>query len=197
MPILTAHPGAASRAGRWHRPPHRFEGRTNSHRRFPASPPRMSVTTATYYDGSISARALHGRIDLDGEAEGPHARALNYVIVLVLMGIGSIKRQLTGETYQTSPTFNHQRRRSLDRPRQYGPGLLTVTSVGQRFAPVLDHPNYAPPLARTNSSSENKDGAIVLIFPLLDKVIVGTSDIPSKPRRRRCTRRRKSTISLR
>src|SRR5574342_80900 len=60
-------------------PPHRFEGRTASHKRFPQLHPDVRYT-ATYYDGSIlSPERYASELVLDAEAEGPHARALNYV----------------------------------------------------------------------------------------------------------------------
>jgi glycerol-3-phosphate dehydrogenase len=53
---------------------------------------------------------------------------------------------------------------------------------------VLDHPELRAAIGNNEFFFENKDGRIVLIFPLLDKVIVGTSDIPiENPDDARCT----------
>ena len=53
---------------------------------------------------------------------------------------------------------------------------------------MLDHPELHAAIGENEFFFENKDGRIVLIFPLLDKVIVGTSDIPiENPDEARCT----------
>jgi len=53
---------------------------------------------------------------------------------------------------------------------------------------ILNQPQLRRALGENESFFENKDGRIVLIFPLLDKVIVGTSDIPTDvPQQARCT----------
>ncbi len=43
---------------------------------------------------------------------------------------------------------------------------------------MLNHPELREAIGDNEFFFENKDGRIVLIFPLYDKVIVGTSDIP-------------------
>jgi glycerol-3-phosphate dehydrogenase len=53
---------------------------------------------------------------------------------------------------------------------------------------VLDHPGLRAAIGEDEFFFENKDGRIVLIFPLFDKVLVGTSDIPIEdPNQARCT----------
>jgi glycerol-3-phosphate dehydrogenase len=53
---------------------------------------------------------------------------------------------------------------------------------------VLDHPELRTAIGENEFFFENKDGRIVLIFPLLDKVMIGTSDIPiENPDEARCT----------
>ncbi|MEW6240722.1 MAG: FAD-dependent oxidoreductase, partial [Chloroflexota bacterium] len=53
---------------------------------------------------------------------------------------------------------------------------------------VLDHPELRAAIGENEFFFENKDGRIVLIFPLFDKVLVGTSDIPiENPDDVRCT----------
>ncbi len=42
---------------------------------------------------------------------------------------------------------------------------------------VLDHPELRKAIGDNEFFFENKDGRIVLIFPLFDRVLVGTSDI--------------------
>ena len=53
---------------------------------------------------------------------------------------------------------------------------------------VLDHQELRQAIGDHEFFFENKDGRIVLIFPLFDKVLVGTSDIPvENPDDVRCT----------
>ena len=171
-------------------PPHQFEGRAASHKKFPQLHPDIRYT-ATYYDGSILSPERYAiELILDAEAEGPHARALNYVSCI---GVDSnnvnLKDELTGETFQTSPTLIIN---------AAGPWIDRVNSdlgVGDRYIGgtkgshlVLDHPELRAAIGENEFFFENKDGRIVLIFPLLDKVIVGTSDIPiENPDEARCT----------
>ena len=43
---------------------------------------------------------------------------------------------------------------------------------------VLDHPELRQAIGENEFFFENKDGRIVLIFPLYDRVLIGTSDLP-------------------
>jgi len=171
-------------------PPHRFEGQAASHRRFPQLHPDVRYT-ATYYDGSIRSPERYAiELLLDAEAEGPHARALNYVSFLRAEGQTVILNdELTGETYQTSPTLIIN---------AAGPWIDRVNSdlgIADRYIGgtkgshlVLDHPKLHAAIGENEFFFENKDGRIVLIFPLLDKVMIGTSDIPiENPDEARCT----------
>jgi len=171
-------------------PPHRFEGRTNSHHRFPRLHPNVRYT-ATYYDGSIlSPERYTVELILDGEAEGPHARALNYVSLVGADGDRvKLRDELTGETYQTSPTL------IINAAGPWIDRVNTDLGIADRYIGgtkgshlVLDHPELRAAIGENEFFFENKDGRIVLIFPLLDKVIVGTSDIPiENPDEARCT----------
>ena len=161
-------------------PPHRFEGSAASHNRFPHLHPDARYT-ATYYDGSIrSPERYTVELILDAEAEGPHARALNYVS---LAGVDSknviLKDELTGETYQTSPTLLINAAGSwIDRVNTHL-GLADRYIGGTKGSHlVLDHPELREAIGENEFFFENKDGRIVLIFPLMDKAIIGTSDLP-------------------
>ncbi len=161
-------------------PPHRFEGQAASHKRFPQLHPEARYT-ATYYDGSIlSPERYTIELILDAEAEGHHARALNYVSLTGVDGENVIlKDELTGETYQTSPTL------LVNAAGPWIDRVNTDLGIADRYIGgtkgshlVLDHPELRAAIGENEFFFENKDGRIVLIFPLLDKVIVGTSDIP-------------------
>jgi len=87
-------------------PPHRFEGRTTSHQRFPILHPDVRYT-ATYYDGPIlSPERYTIELILDAKDEGPHARAINYVSFIgANEDMTTLRDELTGVTHQTSPTL--------------------------------------------------------------------------------------------
>ena len=171
-------------------PPHRVEGQAASHKRFPQLHPDIRYT-ATYYDGSILSPERYAiELLLDAEAEGPHARALNYVSFVSVEGDSVVLRdQLTSATYRTSPTLIIN---------AAGPWIDRVNAdlgIADRYIGgtkgshlVLDHPELRAAIGENEFFFENKDGRIVLIFPLLDKVIIGTSDIPIEdPDQARCT----------
>ena len=149
------------------------------------------ICTATYYDGSILCpERLTLELILDAENEGEHARAINYVSLAGVEGNTVIlKDELTGQTYQTCPTliinaagpWIDAANRSLDLPTHYIGG-----TKGSHL--VLDHPELRQAIGEHEFFFENKDGRIVLIFPLYDKVLVGTSDIAiENPDEARCT----------
>ncbi len=53
---------------------------------------------------------------------------------------------------------------------------------------MLDNPELREAIGDHEFFFENKDGRIVLIFPLFDKVMIGTSDLPIEdPDSARCT----------
>lgn len=171
-------------------PPHRFEGRAASHERFPQLHPDVRYT-ATYYDGSIlSPERYTVELVLDAESEGLHARALNYVSFTGVEGKNVIlKDELTGETYQTCPAL------IINAAGPWIDRVNTDLGLANRYIGgtkgshlVLDHPELRAAIGENEFFFENKDGRIVLVFPLLDKVIIGTSDIPiENPDEARCT----------
>ncbi len=171
-------------------PPHRFEGQAASHKRFPQLHPDIRYT-ATYYDGSIRSPERYAiELLLDAEAEGPHARALNYVSFSGVNGDKvSLQDELTGETFNIQPQL------IINAAGPWIDRVNTGLGIADRYIGgtkgshlVLDHPELHAAIGENEFFFENKDGRIVLIFPLLDKVIVGTSDIPiENPDEARCT----------
>ena len=171
-------------------PPHRFEGQAASHKRFPQLHPDVRYT-ATYYDGSIRSPERYAiELLLDAEAEGPHARALNYVSFSGVNGDKvSLRDELTGETFNIQPQL------IINAAGPWIDRVNTGLGIADRYIGgtkgshlVLDHPELHAAIGENEFFFENKDGRIVLIFPLLDKVIVGTSDIPiENPDEARCT----------
>jgi glycerol-3-phosphate dehydrogenase len=171
-------------------PPHKFEGRAASLAKYPKLHSDIKFT-ATYYDGQIlSPERYTVELVLDGEAEGSHARALNYVSFVGASGkTVKLKDELTGSTLEVSPRLIIN---------AAGPWIDKVNStfgVTNRYIGgtkgshlVLNHPELRDAIGNKEFFFENKDGRIVLIFPLYDKVIIGTSDIPTEdPDSVRCT----------
>jgi len=117
---------------------------------------------------------------LDGEAAEANARALNYVS---LVGLEGKTVTLRDETDQR--TFHLQPKLIINAA---GPWIdkanrslsLTTHYIGPTKGShlVLNNPELRQAIGDHEFFFENKDGRIVLIFPLFDKVMVGTSDIP-------------------
>jgi glycerol-3-phosphate dehydrogenase len=117
---------------------------------------------------------------LDAEAENPKAHALNYVSM-----IGGtedtiiIRDELTDDSYDVHPKLVIN---------AAGPWIDSITrkfDLSTHFIGgtkgshlVLDHPELRQAIGENEFFFENEDGRIVLIFPLYDRVLVGTSDIP-------------------
>lgn len=171
-------------------PPHRFVGRKKALQEFPGMNADVRFV-ATYYDGSIiSPERLTVELLLEGEAEGEHARAINYVSLLnVIDRSVELKDEMTGGVYKVSPKLiinaagpwidlaNQQ----MGIPSHYIGG-----TKGSHL--VLHHDDLHKAIGQHEIFFENKDGRIVLIFPLQDKVLIGTSDLPiDDPDQARCT----------
>ena len=171
-------------------PKHQFLNRANSLRRWKELNPEI-VTTATYYDGAIlNPERLALEALLDAEEANPSARALNYVS----MAGGSpesilLRDELTGETYEVRPKLLIN---------AAGPWIDLVNgklghstryiggTKGSHL--VLKNEALRQAIGEHEFFFENKDGRIVLIFPLYDRVLIGTSDLPVEdPEDVRCT----------
>lgn len=171
-------------------PPHVFDRREKALEKFRRLNPAIRYA-ATYYDGSIfSPERLTVEVLLDGEAEGPHARVLNYVRLAVVSGDRvTLQDEITQETFMVSPRLIVNAAGPwVDQTNQLL-GLHSHYIGGTKGSHlVLDHPELRQAIGRNEFFFENKDGRIVLIFPLGDKVIVGTSDLPvDDPDGVRCT----------
>jgi glycerol-3-phosphate dehydrogenase len=171
-------------------PPHRFAGQAAAHKRFPQLHPDVRYT-ATYYDGSIRSPERYAiELLLDAEAEGPHARALNYVSFIRAEG-----NMVVLQDELNLQTFNLQPKLIVNAAGPWIDRVNTDLGIADRYIGgtkgshlVLDHPELRAAIGENEFFFENKDGRIVLIFPLLDKVIVGTSDIPiENPDEAHCT----------
>jgi glycerol-3-phosphate dehydrogenase len=171
-------------------PKHVFENRIRSLEKYPSLNPEIAFT-ATYYDGLIlSPERLTLELLLDAEKEGDHARALNYVS---LAGVNqshvTLKDELTGATFDIQPKL------IINAAGPWIDGANHTLGLSTRYIGptkgshlVLDNPELRAAIGDHEFFFENKDGRIVLIFPLFDKVMIGTSDLPiGDPDSARCS----------
>jgi glycerol-3-phosphate dehydrogenase len=171
-------------------PRHVFEGRLRALKKFPHLNPGIRYA-ATYYDGIIlSPERLTIELLLDAENEGEHAQALNYVSLVSVNGdTVTLREDLSGLTFDVRPQLIIN---------ATGPWIdvtnqelgLSSHYVGPTKGShlVLDNPELRAAISDHEFFFENKDGRIVLIFPLFDKVMIGTSDLPIEdPDSARCT----------
>ncbi len=172
-------------------PRHRFYDRRDSLRRWPQLNPHI-LYTATYYDGAILSPERYAiELLLDAEAEGEHARALNYVSLIGGKG-GSVfvRDELSGQEYEVRPRLLINAAGAWIDFANRSLGLNTRFIGGTKGSHlVLDHPELRQAIGEYEFFFENDDGRIVLIFPFFDKVLIGTSDIPIEdPDQARCTK---------
>jgi glycerol-3-phosphate dehydrogenase len=170
-------------------PRHKFLGRTPSLSRWGKLNPQISYT-ATYYDGAIlQPERLGVELILDAEADHPGARALNYMSLTQGSGDKVVLRdELSGELYEVKPQLLINAAGPWIDFANKSLGLSTHFIGGTKGSHlVLDVPELRAEIGDHEFFFENKDGRIVLIFPLYDRVLVGTSDIPvDKPDEVRC-----------
>lgn len=171
-------------------PKHQFLSKKNSLTRWKYLNPDV-INTAIYYDGAIlQPERLGVEVLLDAEVENPNARALNYVSM-----VGGqedtilIRDELTDETYDVKPKLVINAAGPwidfTNRKLGLSSGYIGGTK-GSHL--VIRHEELRKTIGENEFFFENKDGRIVLIFPLYDHVIIGTSDIPiDNPDEARCT----------
>jgi glycerol-3-phosphate dehydrogenase len=171
-------------------PRHIFDGRTKALKKYPRLNPGIRYA-ATYFDGIIlSPERLTIELLLDAEKEGDHARSLNYVSLIGVNGDEvTLKDEVTGQTYGITPRLIINAAGPWIDVTNHNLGLLTHylgPTKGSHL--VLDAPELREAIGDNEFYFENKDGRIVLIFPLFDKVMIGTSDLPIEdPSSARCT----------
>lgn len=171
-------------------PRHKVLSRANSLAKWKQLNPQV-VNTATYYDGLISnPERLALEILLDAEADNPNASALNYVsMVSGEKDTVILRDELRDETYEVRPKLVINAAGPWIDFANHNLGLSTRYIGGTKGSHlVLDHPELRAAIGNYEFFFENKDGRIVLIFPLYDRVLVGTSDIKiDHPDQARCT----------
>lgn len=160
-------------------PAHRFYGRNESLRKRPLLNPDI-LCTATYYDAWMSTpERICVELLADATAASDRAQAINYVAAVDGAGDSvTLRDELTGETLHVRPRIVINAagpwidfvNRAMGQPTDFIGG-----TKGAHL--VLDHPALLEACAGHELFFENKDGRITLFFPLLDRVLAGTTDI--------------------
>jgi len=161
-------------------PGHHFDNRSKALKRWPAFNPEV-LFAATYYDGAVSSpERLALEILMDGENEGDHARAANYLSAIGAEGDQVLlKDGLSGEIIPILPQivvnaggpwidFINQ---DISSQSNYIGG-----TKGSHL--IVNHPELFEAINGHEIFFEYVDGRIVLIFPYIaDHVMIGSTDL--------------------
>lgn len=136
--------------------------------------------TATYFDASVhNPERLTLDVLRDGLEANRHARASNYVS---LIGHGEngarLRDELTGEEFDFDAEVIVNATGAwvdLTNAQIGSPSRFMGGTKGSHI--VLDHPGLLEACGGREIFFEHSDGRIVLIYPMGDRVLVGTTDI--------------------
>jgi glycerol-3-phosphate dehydrogenase len=160
-------------------PRHKFVGRKKSLATMPDLRPDVKYT-ATYFDASVhNPERLTLDVLRDGLVANPEARAVNYVSAVGADDDGVLLRdELTGST------FSFRADVVINATGAWVDGTNTALGAPTRFMGgtkgshiVLDSKALLEATAGREVFFEHSDGRIVLIYPMGDRVLVGTTDI--------------------
>jgi glycerol-3-phosphate dehydrogenase len=135
---------------------------------------------ATYYDASVhNPERLTLDVLRDGQVANPAARAANYVSAVGAGDDGVLLRdELTGETFTFQADVVVNATGAWTDGTNAVLGSETLFMGGTKGSHiVLDHPELLKACNGTEIFFEHLDGRIVLIYPMGDRVLVGTTDI--------------------
>jgi glycerol-3-phosphate dehydrogenase len=160
-------------------PKHVFRNRQESLAHFPAINPDV-LFTGTYYDGAMpSPEQIAIELLLDVIEASVDAIPLNYVrLVSAEKDTVIVQDEISGEQIELKPkVLVNAAGPWIDFVNQ-DMGICSNFISGTKGSHlILDHPELRQAIGNNEFFFENKDGRIVLIFPIKDKVMIGTSDI--------------------
>ncbi len=161
-------------------PSHEFRWRSAALGEYPQLNPEI-VCAATYYDAWMPyPERICLEMVLDAEASYRDCHALNYVSAVAGDDESvTLQDEFTGETFIVRPKVVVNAagawidfvNRHLGQRRQRFIGGTKGSHL------ILDHPDLLAATCGSEIFFENDDGRIVLIFPYLGRVMVGTTDI--------------------
>lgn len=159
---------------------HRFFGRKKSLIEVPGLNKDVKYT-AHYYDAAMAKpERLALDVLLDGLAEGDHARAYNYVAVTGSDGSRiNLTDQVTGGeiSFEASVVINASGPWTDITNRRLGVDTHFMGGTKGSHI-VVDHRGLLDSCQGREIFFENKDGRIVLIYPVQGRVLIGTTDLP-------------------
>lgn len=171
-------------------PPHKFRNRADSLRLWSKLNPQI-VNTATYFDGAIlSPERLALELILDAEADSITARAVNYMsLTKTDKDTVLLRDELTDTVYNVKPRLLINAAGPWIDFTNRSLGISSRLIGGTKGSHlILNHPELREAIDGNEFFFENKDGRIVLIYPLYDRVLIGTSDLPiENPDEASCT----------
>lgn len=165
-------------------PRHKFLGKKKSLAELPQLNPDLAYT-ATYFDASmhdperIALDVLH-----DGVVAGAgRAQAVNYVSAVGADENGvRVRDEVSGEEFSVSAKVVLNTAGPWTDLANAAMGVETRFMGGTKGSHiVLDNPELLAATAGREIFFEHSDGRIVLIYPLKDRVLVGTTDIDADP----------------
>jgi len=172
-------------------PRHQFRGRKQALAELPRLHPDIKYA-ATYFDASVhNPERLTLDVLRDGEKAGAAggARASNYVSLVSLTGsaggpgTGSgstvrLRDELTGEDFDfTADVIVNTTGAWVDLTNQAMGAASSFMGGTKGSHIVLDHPELLAACNGREIFFEHTDGRIVLIYPMGDRVLVGTTDV--------------------
>lgn len=135
---------------------------------------------ATYFDASVhNPERLTLDVLRDGHLANPTARSANYVSAIGTSEEGVLLRdELSGETFTFQADVVANATGAWTDGTNAALGRETLFMGGTKGSHiVLDHPELLAACNGTEIFFEHVDGRIVLIYPMGDRVLVGTTDI--------------------
>ncbi|RMF79731.1 MAG: glycerol-3-phosphate dehydrogenase/oxidase, partial [Chloroflexi bacterium] len=161
-------------------PRHQFFSREESLRKRPKLNPAI-VNTAQYYDAWMPyPERICLEMILDAEATGANAHALNYVKAVGANGdTVTLSDELSGERFTVRPQIVVNASGPWIDFTNRDMGQQTTFIGGTKGAHlVVDHRELLEATVEGEIFFENEDGRITLFFPIEDRVLMGSTDIP-------------------
>jgi glycerol-3-phosphate dehydrogenase len=161
-------------------PRHRFLGKKKSKAEMPSLNDDVKFT-ATYFDAAMdNPERLALDVLFDGLAAGSNARSYNYLAASSRSGGKTVLTDmLTGEEIEFSADVIVNTTGPWTDMTNQALGFSTGYMAGTKGSHiVLDNKELFKACDNREIFFENRDGRIVLMYPILGKVLVGTTDIP-------------------